>query len=35
MTFEALAGALAAMTEDGREGVQAFLEKRSPDFRDR
>lgn len=35
MNFEALAGALAAMTEDGREGVQAFLEKRSPDFRDR
>jgi enoyl-CoA hydratase len=34
VTFEAMAGALAAMTEDGREGVQAFREKRSPEFRD-
>jgi enoyl-CoA hydratase len=33
--FEAMAGALAAMTEDGREGVRAFREKRSPDFKDR
>jgi enoyl-CoA hydratase len=33
--FEAMAGALAAMTEDGREGVRAFSEKRNPDFKDR
>ena len=29
---EAIAGALAASTEDGREGVAAFREKRSPRF---
>jgi enoyl-CoA hydratase/carnithine racemase len=29
---EALAGALAAGTEDGREGIAAFREKRSPRF---
>jgi enoyl-CoA hydratase/carnithine racemase len=34
MTFEAMAGALAAMTEDGREGVTSFREKRAPDFSD-
>lgn len=33
--FEAMAGALAAMTEDGQEGVRAFREKRAPEFRDR
>ena len=32
---EAMAGALAAFTEDGREGVASFREKRSPDFRNR
>jgi enoyl-CoA hydratase/carnithine racemase len=31
-TPEALAGALAAGTEDGREGIAAFREKRSPRF---
>jgi enoyl-CoA hydratase len=30
--FESLAGALAATTEEGREGVAAFLEKRPPRF---
>ena len=34
-TLEALAGALAAMTEDGREGVASFQEKRSPTFKGR
>lgn len=34
-TLEAMAGALAAMTEDGREGTAAFREKRPPEFRDR
>jgi enoyl-CoA hydratase len=29
---EALAGALAAGTEDGREGIAAFHEERTPDF---
>jgi enoyl-CoA hydratase/carnithine racemase len=28
MTLEALAGAVAAATEDGREGVASFREKR-------
>ena len=31
-TLEALAGALAATTADGREGVAAFRERRSPEF---
>jgi enoyl-CoA hydratase/carnithine racemase len=35
VTFEAMAGALAAMTDDGHEGVQAFREKRSAEFKDR
>jgi enoyl-CoA hydratase/carnithine racemase len=34
VTFEAMAGALAAMTEDGHEGVEAFRDKRAPDFKD-
>jgi enoyl-CoA hydratase len=33
--IEVLAGALAATTEDAREGVQAFRDKRLPEFRDR
>ena len=33
--LEALAGALAATTEDGREGVAAFREKRAPRFEGR
>jgi len=35
VTLEAMAGALAAMTEDGREGTNAFREKRSPTYEDR
>jgi enoyl-CoA hydratase len=31
--FEALAGALAATTDDGAEGVASFREKRPPDYR--
>jgi enoyl-CoA hydratase/carnithine racemase len=31
--LEALAGALAATTEDGREGAASFRERRPPDFR--
>jgi enoyl-CoA hydratase len=31
--LEALAGALAAGTEDGREGAASFRERRQPDFR--
>ncbi|HLV33525.1 MAG TPA: enoyl-CoA hydratase-related protein [Spirillospora sp.] len=34
-TLEALAGALAAGSEDGREGVASFREKRAPQFRGR
>jgi len=34
-TLEALAGALAAFTEDGREGVASFRDKRPPQFRNR
>jgi 1,4-dihydroxy-2-naphthoyl-CoA synthase len=30
-----MAGALAAMTEDGQEGVRAFRDKRTPEFNDR
>jgi enoyl-CoA hydratase len=33
--IEVLAGALAATTQDAREGVQAFRDKRPPDFRNR
>ena len=33
--LEAIAGALAATTEDGREGVAAFREKRAPRFEGR
>ncbi len=33
MASEALAGALAATTEDGQEGVAAFREKRAPRFK--
>lgn len=32
MALESLAGALAATTEDGKEGVTAFRERRPPDF---
>jgi enoyl-CoA hydratase/carnithine racemase len=30
--FEALAGALAATTDDGNEGVASFREKRTPKY---
>ncbi|MEM7125908.1 MAG: enoyl-CoA hydratase/isomerase family protein [Chloroflexota bacterium] len=32
LPIESLAGALAAFTQDGQEGTQAFLEKRSPRY---
>ncbi len=32
--LEAIAGFAAATTEDVREGVQAFRDKRKPDFKD-
>jgi enoyl-CoA hydratase/carnithine racemase len=35
VALEAMAGALAASTEDGREGIAAFREKRAPGFQDR
>jgi enoyl-CoA hydratase len=31
-TLEGLAGALAAFTEDGAEGVASFREKRAPEY---
>jgi enoyl-CoA hydratase/carnithine racemase len=31
-TLEAMAGALAATTEDGAEGVRSFREKRPPQY---
>jgi enoyl-CoA hydratase len=34
-TLEAIAGALAAFTEDGLEGVASFRDKRPPQFRNR
>jgi enoyl-CoA hydratase len=34
IALEAMAGALAAMTEDGKEGLAAYQEKRAPEFRD-
>jgi enoyl-CoA hydratase/carnithine racemase len=33
--FEGLAGALASYSEDGREGVASFREKRPPRFSNR
>ena len=33
LALEALAGALAATTADGREGIASFRERRPPDFR--
>jgi len=35
VALEAVAGALAATTEDGREGAASFREKRAPDYRNR
>lgn len=35
VALEAMAGALAATTEDGREGIASFEEKRPPKFRGR
>lgn len=35
VALEAIAGALAATTEDGREGIAAYREKRLPEFKDR
>ncbi|MCC7021580.1 MAG: enoyl-CoA hydratase/isomerase family protein [Thermomicrobiales bacterium] len=35
VALEAVSGALAASAEDGREGIAAFREKRSPEFRNR
>ncbi|MDE1947703.1 MAG: enoyl-CoA hydratase/isomerase family protein, partial [Burkholderiales bacterium] len=32
VTLEAIAGALAATTEDGAEGVRSFREKRAPKY---
>ena len=32
VTLEAMAGALAATTEDGAEGVRSFREKRAPNY---
>jgi enoyl-CoA hydratase len=34
VTLEAMAGALAATTDDGKEGTAAYREKRSPEFKD-
>ena len=32
MALEAMAGALAATTDDGAEGVRSFREKRAPNY---
>lgn len=34
IALESIAGALAGMTDDGKEGVDAYREKREPKFRD-
>jgi len=34
-TLEGLAGALAAFTDDGKEGVASFREKRAPSYGNR